>query len=300
MKLLVIGAEGFIGKKVVEVSMAANFEVWRSGKNIKKSLRSRILNLFDKTSIKKVLSEIRPDYIISCAGNVENSEKALVTNPVFTLNLLQAIIESKAKYKKIIILGSSGEYGVVGKKKLLVKESCTSLADTFYAKSKVIETSVALYFRDYYKLPIVVARIFNPIGSGMNQRFLIPNLIKQIREIKIGKRKEIEINSLADSRDYIDVADVAEALLRICKKNAKGSIYNIGSGERTTNKTLLKIILKEFNVNLKTKVKNEIKGAVPISAVQADIGKIIKDTGWSPKIKLTDTIKEISNESKRD
>lgn len=299
MRLLVIGAAGFIGREVVAVSQKTDIEAWRADKSIENSLDSKAVDLFDKDSIKEVLKEICPDYIINCAGTVENTEKAYAVNPVFTLNLLQAILELKQTFKKIIIIGSAGEYGIVGKDKLPVKEETPLLASNNYPRSKILESSIALAFRASYSLPVVVARVFNPIGVGMHSRFLIPSLIRQIEEIKGGGKKELEIERLDSYRDYISVTDIGEALLAICQKNAVGPVYNIGSGNKTENKILLDMLLREMGVTKKPKIRETRDTSELVYAVQADITKIKKDTDWSPRTKLSETIKGIVNDYKK-
>jgi len=180
-----------------------------------------------------------------------------------------------------------------------VDENTLLLAESHYAKSKVLESSIALSFRESYNLPIVVARIFNPIGVGMHHRFLIPNMIEQIEEIKNKKRKKIEISRLDSSRDYINVTDVSRALILICKKDANGPVYNIGFGHKTKNKVLLDMLLKEMRISKRPQIKETKKVPEPLYASWANITKIKQDTGWEPKISLQETVKEIVNDYKR-
>ncbi len=288
MKILVIGSNGFIGKAVCH-ELRSDHEVFCADRSVDADFK---IDLLEKESIRKVLTDISPEIIINCAGVVENSEKAILTNPVVTLNLLQVISELKVRSRKIVLTGSAGEYGeVMGNE--AVKEEVALRAESFYGRSKILESSVALYFKDVQKLPVVIARIFNPIGIGMHPRFLLPKIIATVSGTEEGKAGKIEVNRLDARRDYIDVRDVAGAIKDIAEKKTKHSTYNIGSGISTSNKELIDIIIKESGLREMPQIIESSNNPEPHLADRADIGRIKSDLGWIPKISLENTVKEI-------
>jgi len=292
MKYLLIGSNGFIGRHVKKVLDNKGVDVFLADKLA--SPDTMQIDLFDKNLIKSILDKVKPDIIINCAGIVENSERAIMSNPVFALNLLQSISDVKLNLFHLIVMGSAAEYGIINND-YPISEDCTLNAESYYARSKLFETAVINMYRGMYGIPTTVLRVFNPIGPGMHDRFLIPNIIKQAHEFLSGQRRIIEINRLDSKRDYIDVRDVASAISVVGRGGIKDSlVYNVGSGTSITNKELVDAIIELILDNPSdVKIKELIKVPENNYASLADISKIKKDYNWSPSKNINGILKEI-------
>jgi len=292
--ILVIGASGFIGRAVVdELRMSHN--VIAASNNAIKGYDDVDIDLMDRKSLQNVLISAKPDFIVNCAGIVENSEKADL-NYQFTRNLLTAIMEANIRPEAVIIMGSASEYGEVSDDLLPVKEDAPLKAESLYGKSKIKETNYALSFAQKNNLNVIVARLFNPIGTGMHSRFLIPKIISQIQLFDADKGGEIEVNRLDAERDYIDVRDVAAAIRAIIDGKPSYDVYNIGSGVATSNGDLLVLIINKCANGIIVKVKETSQIREPQFASCADISRIEDDLGWYPTYTIEEAIKGIVNE----
>lgn len=294
MRVLVIGSQGFIGSAVCRPLEAAGHEVHGAANVFEGSENERehFLNLTDKPSIVEVLKKVNPEAIVSCAGIVENSEKARL-NVTFTDNLLQAVLESGVKPDKIVTCGSAAEYGIVRPEDIPVREDTERNPNSLYGTSKRDETDLALRFKEEHGLPVIVARIFNPIGSGMHPRMLIPNLIAQAAACKAGERDSIEISRKDSQRDYLDVRDLAEAMCNIVEQKTSYDVYNLGSGIATSNEDLVRSVMRCSELpDSVTIVETSAQPEAQVAS-QADISRLREDFGWMPKISLEDAIKDI-------
>jgi GDP-4-dehydro-6-deoxy-D-mannose reductase len=298
MKYLVIGSHGFIGQNVAKALKEKGVELWEADYNPTEGGNKIKIDLGDLNSVEAAFKKVNPGIIINCAGTVENSEKALSINPIFTLNILQAIKKHLPNLKKVIFTGSAGEFGIVGEENLPVDENMPLMATNFYPQSKILETSTIYTFSQLYKVPAVVARLFNPIGTGMQARFLIPSLIGQIDKIQKGGASVIEVSRLDARRDYLDVQDIAQAMVALAESEKSNGFYNIGSGRMTSNEQLIDLILANFQLKKRPEIKETSVVPEPIFAIQADITMIKKEIGWEPKISLAETIKDIVSEKK--
>lgn len=294
MKLLILGAEGFLGKNVAE-TLQNDFDTICADRTGQSSGYG--IDLAHKEQVTEALRNLKPDYIINCAGVVENSERADI-NPVLTKNLLDAVIETKLPVKRIIITGSAGEYGVVDEKQLPVSEETPLHPTNRYAESKVAETRLAETYAREYGLPVVVARLFNPLGPGMHPRFLTSSLIRQLGELEAGQRETIEVNRLDSKRDYVDVRDIASGIVALLMHELSYSVYNIGSGNAVSNATIISLLANCMGANGGFKVTELASGPEPLFACQANITRIKQDTGWRPSFILKDTIGGIVNEKR--
>lgn len=288
-RVLLLGASGFIGSSVAH-ELTDDFDVCEATHKVNDKDRYYI-DTESVDSIVDLLLRLRPAIIINCAGVVENSKKASM-NVVITKNLLQAVVESGITVHRIVILGSAAEYGEVGSD-LPVSEESECLPFTDYGKSKLAETTVAIKYREKDGLPVTVLRIFNPIGRGMQDRFLATKIMRQLDEFKSGFRKSIEISRLDATRDYLDVKDIAKAIRRVIESNPQCSIYNVGSGSSTSNKQLLDLIVCQSSLAHLPSIVETATLPEPKVASCADITKIRNELGWKPSSSLEDVIKDV-------
>lgn len=294
MKILVLGTNGFIGKTVAGL-LAKDHEVIKATRHGEDG--STAVDLTDKNSIISCLKKYSPEAIVNCAGIVENSERARL-NIVMTLNLLSALVESDIVLKRVVILGSAGEYGFINETDLPVKEEQPIAPISDYGNAKAEEVAQALDFAEKHRLPLVVARIFNPIGHGMNQRQLLPQLFKQAKEIKNKSRDTIEISRLDSRRDYIAVTDLAAAIECIIEGTPSYTIYNVGSGLATSNQQLVQTVLKSEGIDGNVPLMETQPAPERLVAVQADITRLKQDFNWQPKESIEDIIMGIHTNEK--
>lgn len=289
MKILVIGAAGFVGNNVAQ-GLEDRHEVYRASR--KPETKDNIyIDLLKPETILAALQNVQPDVIIQCAGIVENIEAAS-ENPVFTGNLLDQVVALGTK-PKIIISGSAAEYGLVDPEHIPVSEDTPLKATSIYGLSKIEETKLALKARAEHGLTVVVARIFNPIGVGMQPKFLTSRIMQQIKEIKSGERQAIEVSRLDSKRDYIDVHDLAAAFRALVEGTPEQEAYNIGSGKATTNGELIDLFLAGAELPAQPNIVETMEQPEPLVATQADITRLQQEFGWSPSVTLEVTVKEI-------
>lgn len=290
MKILVIGANGFVGNSVAN-TLSKKHEVFRATRQTD-AINNLHVDLLDRKSIADLLDEVKPEVIINNAGVVENSEKA-AQNVTFTQNLLEVVAESGLVLKRIIISGSAAVYGQVVPENIPVPEDAPLNASAGYGLSKLEEEKIALELGAKHNLPVVVARIFNPIGAGMHEKFLIPKIISQVKEFEAGTKNSVEVSRLDSKRDYIDIQDVATAVAILAESDPRESIYNVGSGQATSNGELIQLVLSNINIATKPNIIETSGEPEVLVAIQADISRLSNEFGWKPEHDMADTVKEI-------
>jgi nucleoside-diphosphate-sugar epimerase len=289
MKILVVGSDGFVGRNVADL-LSQEHEVLRA--NRKPAEKELFVDLLDLESITKVIKQSEPETVINCAGVVDNSEAAS-QNPIFTKNLLNQIVLSSLKPKRVIISGSAAEYGIVDPSNIPVAETAPLNATSGYGLSKLQEEEAALEIGENSGIDVVVARIFNPIGAGMHPRFLIPKLISQLDEYNQGERNSIEVSRLDSKRDYVNIKDISAAIKCLVENNPKERVYNIGSGNSTSNAELIDLVIKLSNATKRPKIIETATEPESLVAIQADITRLSDEFGWTPIHGIEETIKEI-------
>ena len=293
MTALVTGGAGFIGSNLVEylVSKKINVIVLDNLKNgdLKNLRRVRKNIEFYKTDISKMknLSKYlkKTEFVFHLAGltellpSIKNPSEYFNVNTNGTLNVLEAC--RKSNIKKFIYVASASCYG--DPKKLPISETEEIQTSNPYALTKWIAEKMVIDWAKLYGLPTISLRLFNVYGKGLKKNSGYGSVMKIFLEQKQKNKPLTIVGNGNQTRDFIHIKDVVNALYRASISKYKGQIYNLGTGEETSIKKLSQIFggKKVF----KLKRKGEINRSV------ANINKIKKDLKWKPKITLKTGVK---------
>lgn len=288
MRVLIFGATGFIGSHVVhEAKQSGNFVIPIPSKE-----NNIPINLLSQTDTRNIIEKTNPDVIINCAGVVRLDDDIDV-NAKIASSIINSVSEID-KQTRVVLIGSAASYGVVNGPIKPISEDCPLRADKGYGLSKRQEEETAIKLGDELGVSVVVARLFNCIGPGMKDGFLIPSLIKQLKDKK--NKNTIKVSRVDSKRDYIDVRDVSRALCSIAFSNkVRGNVYNIGSGSELSTKALYGLVVSIMRIENAPELISTAKEPEPRVASWADIKKIKSDLNWSPKITLNESIRDIVN-----
>jgi hypothetical protein len=104
---------------------------------------------------------------------------------------------------------------------------------------------LASIYRRSHGLDVVVARLFNLIGPGEDERHLAPSLARQFAERMAGVTAEpVQVGPLDTTRDFVDVRDVAAALIAISESDAAGDLVNVASGIETGTRSVFETLCR--------------------------------------------------------
>jgi len=298
MKILVTGAEGFIGSHLVEGLIKKRYKVkalvlYNSFNSLgwidtlpdktRKTIEIVLGDIRDKEFIDKVLKDV--DVVINLAAliSIPYSYKAsrsyIDTNVNGLLNILTASLSSKVK--QVIQISTSEVYGTP--KKIPIKEDFPLNAQSPYAASKIAADQLALSFHKSFGLPVSIIRPFNTYGPRQSTRAIIPTIITQALQ-----NKKIEIGSLFPKRDLLFVEDTVNGIIAaIGNKRSLGKVINLGSGFEISIKDLANKICKILGIKKKLKhsklrVRPKKSEVQRLLASTKEAKKILR---WSPKIK---------------
>jgi GDP-4-dehydro-6-deoxy-D-mannose reductase len=244
---LVTGAAGFTGQHLCRLLREKNYKIVAVNRSPAKNVQR--CDLSSSAGVLGLLKRVRPNGIFHCAGSFSNDWKRdFNANVLLTQKLLEAVKNSSQKIR-ILLIGSAAEYGIPKKKKISEQEPLKPVS--IYGLSKKMQTVMMEYYVRQFGMDIVMARTFNLFGPGCSSELLPGRVMSQAKEVVLGKRKKIKISSIDSSRDYLHIKRAVEAYLQIMQKGIKGEIYNVGSGNATKLKALLKKIIKTYNLSFK-------------------------------------------------
>ncbi len=201
----------------------------------------RQADLLDRQKIGRLLDEFRPAKIVHLASGLRDDprQQLFETNVEGTARLFEAAGEL-AGYQPEIILGSSGGvYGHLPPDQLPLTETTPRSPVDEYSVSKLSAELLARLLSRRFGFQLKIARIFNILGPGQDERHLAGRIAAQFMRIESGQQKCLALGSLTSTRDFIDVRDVASALLLLVRDDVPEGVYNVGTGlEHSVNDVL--------------------------------------------------------------
>jgi UDP-glucose 4-epimerase len=291
-KAFVTGGAGFIGSNLVRLLVQNSIEVTVYD-NLSTGYESNILNLPNVKLVKGdilnreklIEASISHDVIFHFAANIGNIKSIndpnndSIINIIGTLNSLEA-----CKRNNINAFVYSSSAAIFGELKYQpINESHPLEPDSPYGVSKLAAEKHCLWFGRHYGIRVVVLRYFNVYG--INQRYdLYGNVIPIWGDLLL-RHKPIYIYDDGDqTRDFVNVEDVAMANFLVAVNSDIQGQYNIGSGKAITINYLADVMFAKFN--LKSERIYRPKRLGEIRNCEADISKAIRDFNFSPKINL--------------
>lgn len=277
MKILVTGAAGCTAASLVPILFAdsAN-QVALTDVAVLKSPMWQFCDLTDEGAVKSLLKRVQPRQIYHLAGSFSNNYEIDYRVNVLTAKHLFDACLAVGLTCRILLVGSSAEYGLIDEGDNPVKESQLLNPVSIYGVTKAMQTHLMSYYHHVHNFDVVMARTFNLIGENMSNKLFVGRLYEQIVKYKLGEIVKITLGNLDNRRDYLSVEKAVNYYRTIMKKGLSGEIYNVGSGCSISIRELLIRILEENG--LSEKVIDS--GMVPtvnkfdIKDIYADISKL--------------------------
>ena len=298
MKCLVTGGAGFIGSNLVEklvqlkhdVIVLDNLSTGRLS-NLNKFISKITFYKIDITNKKKLLDSYfyKVDWVFHLAGladivpSIENPEKYFNSNVAGTLNILEK--SRKAKIKKFIYAASASCYGIPIK--YPTNEDSKIKLEYPYALTKNLGELLVMHWAKIYKMPNISLRFFNVYGPKSRTTGAYGAVFGVFLAQKFAKKPLTVVGDGKQTRDFIHVYDLVDAIILIAKKAKINQIFNLASGKETSVNNIAKIIGGEV-VNIPKRPGEPDRSL-------GDIKKIKKQLKWIPKISINKGVRMMLN-----
>ena len=289
-KVLVTGATGLIGKELAKPLLNAGFEVYAitiDGNNPNNGIHWIKGDLFDEGSIKSIIEEIKPEYLLNMAWcTVGDYLKSDLNYKFLTagINLLKYFKDNGGK--RVVFAGTCFEYKF---KDGPLKETDELDADkTVYTFCKNKLHEIAEYFCNMHGISFGYGRIFYVYGRNEDKTRLTGMIID-----KLSHNEEVIIKSGSLYKDYIYSKDIAGAFVALLNSDVEGSV-NICSGQAISIKDFALEIGRQMGKENLIIFKDEPSNQPSI--IVGDNSRLIEEVGYKNEYKLVKGIKEVVNE----
>ncbi|MER8485660.1 NAD(P)-dependent oxidoreductase [Mesorhizobium sp. M1322] len=247
-------------------------------------------DLSDAAAAARLIAETAPEIVFHLAGSLRDEpfERLVTNNIVVTRHLCDAL----AVQGGVLVLGSSGSiYGELGGGGLpLVETGATEPIDLYAATKRTSEDIVRIATRAG-RIDGRVARIFNVVGPGQEERHVAGRIASQLTELRVGRRNGIALGPLTAWRDFIDVRDVASALVAIGFAGADDIFYNVASGCETQIATVYDLLVAAAGIA--DPALTQLPGrAVDMARQVVDVSRL-RALGWQPRVDLPQSLGDV-------
>ncbi len=303
-KVLVTGADGFIGSHLVEqldrlgarVTALAQYNSfnnwgWLDDATLSPAVTVVAGDVRDPqfclrlTAGKQVVFHLAA--LIAIPYSYTAPDSYVDTNVKGTLNICQGCLASRVD--RLIHTSTSEVYGTA--RYVPIDESHPLTPQSPYSATKIAGDAVAMSFFHAFGLPVVTARPFNTFGPRQSARAIIPTIITQIA----AGAEEIQIGDLSPTRDFTFVQDTCRGLIALAEaESGVGEEFNIGSNSEISIGDLFQMIrdLMGSDARAVEDARRLRPKASEVMRLQCDNSKIFAATGFRPTTSLKEGLRE--------
>ena len=300
-KVLVTGADGFIGSHLVEslINEGAivrafcyynSFNSWGWIDSFPKELQQK-LEIFtgdvrDPNGVREAMKDIDIVYhlaaLIAIPYSYHSPDAYVDTNVKGTLNIIQAARDLGCE--RVIVTSTSEVYGTA--QYVPIDENHPRQGQSPYSATKIGADSIAESFYKSFDLPLTIVRPFNTYGPRQSARAIIPTIISQL----LNNMDEIHLGDLTPTRDLVYVQDTAQGFVEVSLCDSLiGHDVNIATKNEISIGDLANELIQQINPN--AKIIQESERMRPekseVFRLFGDNSKLISHTNWNPTHNLS-------------
>ncbi len=262
-KVLVTGADGFIGSHLTEALLEKGYDVkafayynsfntwgWLDTIDKKKLDEIEVFtgDIRDPNGVRTAMKGVDEVFhlaaLIAIPFSYHSPDSYVDTNIKGTLNVLQAARDLGTE--RVLVTSTSEVYGTA--QYVPIDEKHPYQGQSPYSATKIGADRLAESFYRSFELPVSIVRPFNTYGPRQSARAVIPTIITQL----LAGKEEIKLGSLTPTRDFNYVKDTAAGFIAIAQSDKTiGEEINIATGQEISIGDLAKEIISQINPKAK-------------------------------------------------
>ena len=242
----------------------------------------------------KLIECVMPDRIFHLAGKFTNDFNVdYAANVLSGRNLLESVQRARRPCR-ILLVGSSAEYGLVPPEDNPVKEDHPLQPISIYGLTKAYQTYLARYYFAVHKMDVVAARPFNLLGRGVSRELFVGHVYEQIDAYRSGRIAKISVGNLESRRDWGRAQDYVQAMWLMLQHETADD-YVVATGETHSVREFVDAAFAVVGLPWEKYVKHDSSFNRPTEPVHL-VGcseKIGKTLGWKPAGNFAQLVREM-------
>lgn len=305
-KVLVTGADGFIGSHLTESLLEQGYDVkaftyynsfntwgWLDSFPKKKLDEIEIFSgdIRDPNGVREAMKGVDQVFhlaaLIAIPFSYHSPDSYVDTNIKGTLNVLQAARDLETE--RVLVTSTSEVYGTA--QYVPIDEKHPFQGQSPYSATKIGADRIAESFYRSFEMPITIVRPFNTYGPRQSARAVIPTIITQL----LSGKEQIKLGSLTPTRDFNYVKDTAQGFIEISESEKTiGEEINIATQNEISIGELAEELIRQINPKAQI-ICDEQRLRPEKSEVNRLLGsneKIKRLTNWEPKYSFSEGLAE--------
>ena len=299
MRILVTGATGFIGGRLLERLVEQgghdlySLQRYVTGRYVlgaNRGAKAVFCDLRDHFAVRAAVREVQPEVVFHLAAispvsySYDHPNEVLEANMIGTVNLAESCLREVPHFKQFLFASTSETYGNGPVPKF---EDTPQAPNSPYSVSKQAAEKYVLYMFDAYKFPATILRPFNTYGRRDNTHFLVERMLVQML-----RGDTVKLGDPTPERDLLYVDDHVNAYLT-CFNHPKaiGQAFNFATGDKITVRDLAE------KMRVMTGFREQIlwdtipRRPLDIQVLYGDASKANALLGWKPKVSLDEGLR---------
>jgi len=288
MKVLIIGARGFIGAGLATYLEALGYSVWSADVAVDVESEKYIRIIDPSTDFQEIFRNFEFDVCVNCAGaasvpaSLADPVKDHTLNVSLVISILDAIRANQIECK-FIQLSSAAVYG--NPENLPIRELNATSPISPYGVHKLHAEDICKYYFNLFGVKSTVARIFSAYGIGL-QKQLFWDVYQRVKQ----NERLVFFGTGDETRDFINVHDVCRSIEILIRNSPfQCDVFNCANGQEVTIRHAISLLLDQLRVGIDIKFTGEVREGDP-NFWEADISKIA-NLGYLPSVSLEEGLK---------
>ncbi|GAA2898701.1 NAD(P)-dependent oxidoreductase [Streptosporangium fragile] len=293
---VVLGATGFVGGAVCEAFSAAGYDVVAVARNRTPRVSAHPFLPLDVAAappgeIARTLERWRAGVVVNATGGWLATDEANRHHHVTLVENLLAGLTLVGSPPRVVQVGSIHEYGPVPRGEP-IHEGIPPRPLTAYARTKLAGSEAVLRAARLGRVDGVVLRAVNVCGPHITPASFLGSVLARLRALPPSRRLELRIGD--DLRDFLDVRDLADAVVRAAKAPVSGRVVNVGRGVAVAIREMVSLLVAAAGfppgVLEERGEPGESRGD---GWTMADIRLAGELLGWAPRIGLDESVRDM-------
>ena len=296
---LVTGGAGFIGSELVNQLLEKQYDVivydnfsFGKHKNLPQNSSLTVVegDLRNAAKLKSTFVQHKPTFVFHMAALhfipycIANPQETIQVNVEGTLNVLEAC--KPIEVKSLVYASTAAVYPV---SETPHHENDDTGPIEIYGATKLFGETLISLFHQETNVKCAIARLFNGFGRRETNPHVIPDILKQLHS-----GDDIHLGNVDPKRDFINTIDISRALISMAESdNFKYNTFNVGTGEQTSVRDIVRVIATILNRPLKIVTEESRKRKVERINLVPSILKIKEVINWEPKISLEEGFRDM-------
>lgn len=255
------------------------------------------LDLRNAGQVDGAVARVRPSVVVHLAAIANPGEaqadplRAYDVNVLGQLRLIQAMLRH-IPAARLVAMSSAEIYGRIETRELVTEDAPLRPASV-YAATKAAADLQALQYHLSDGLDVVRLRLFGSVGPGRSAGYFPGRQVHQVAAILDGRAEPVVPTfSLAGARDYVDVRDVAQAIVAAAERGRSGAVYNVATGRAWPLRQLVERLIEIGEVDAEINEERKLPPGRHGAVVAGDATRLREETGWRPQMTMDESLRD--------